>query len=131
MKRHLSVADLARDDRFERMRIEDLVFDPRNALAFENTKKRGGFTPESQEAPDAARSLMHGIFVGEIQALEGAGRTCYDFDTGAGDNWDAVRVTPRLLQRASASPDYAEIEMSPYPAPTLDTSTPAETDAGV
>jgi uncharacterized ferritin-like protein (DUF455 family) len=23
---------------------------------------------------------MHGIFVGEIQALEGAGRTCYDFD---------------------------------------------------
>ena len=24
---------------------------------------------------------MHGIFVGEIQALEGAGRTCYDFET--------------------------------------------------
>ena len=23
---------------------------------------------------------MHGIFVGEIQALEGAGRTCWDFD---------------------------------------------------
>jgi uncharacterized ferritin-like protein (DUF455 family) len=85
MKRHLSVADLARDDRFERMRIEDLVFDPRNALALESTKKRGGFTPASEEAPDAARSLMHGIFVGEIQALEGAGRTCYDFDTGAGE----------------------------------------------
>ena len=27
---------------------------------------------------------MHGIFVGEIQALEGAGRTCYDFDTDDG-----------------------------------------------
>ena len=27
---------------------------------------------------------MHGIFVGEIQALEGAGRTCWDFDTGDG-----------------------------------------------
>ena len=27
---------------------------------------------------------MHGIFVGEIQALEGAGRTCFDFDTGDG-----------------------------------------------
>jgi uncharacterized ferritin-like protein (DUF455 family) len=27
---------------------------------------------------------MHGIFVGEIQALEGAGRTCFDFDTGNG-----------------------------------------------
>ena len=24
---------------------------------------------------------MHGIFVGEIQALEGAGRTCHDFET--------------------------------------------------
>jgi uncharacterized ferritin-like protein (DUF455 family) len=27
---------------------------------------------------------MHGIFVGEIQALEGAGRTCWDFDIGTG-----------------------------------------------
>ena len=27
---------------------------------------------------------MHGIFVGEIQALEGAGRTCWDFETGDG-----------------------------------------------
>ena len=23
---------------------------------------------------------MHGIFMGEVQALEGAGRTCWDFD---------------------------------------------------
>ena len=30
--------------------------------------------------------LMHGIFVGEIQALEGAGRTCWDFTTGDGDD---------------------------------------------
>ena len=29
--------------------------------------------------------MMHGIFVGEIQALEGAGRTCFDFDVGTGD----------------------------------------------
>jgi uncharacterized ferritin-like protein (DUF455 family) len=36
-------------------------------------------------APDVARSMMHGIFVGEIQALEGAGRTCFDFDVGIGD----------------------------------------------
>jgi uncharacterized ferritin-like protein (DUF455 family) len=28
---------------------------------------------------------MHGIFVGEIQALEGAGRTCWDFDIGKAD----------------------------------------------
>ena len=84
MKRHLDVSDLARDSRFERMRIEDLVFDPRNALAFDANRKRGGFVPTNSDAPDAARQLMHGIFVGEIQALEGAGRTCYDFDTGTG-----------------------------------------------
>jgi len=84
MKRHLTIDDLARDDRFERMRIEELIFDPRNAVAFENNRRRGGFTPKNDDAPDAARQLMHGIFVGEIQALEGAGRTCYDFDTGPG-----------------------------------------------
>src|SRR5262249_44830903 len=35
-------------------------------------------------SPDNARGLMHGIFMGEIQALEGAGRTCWDFETGDG-----------------------------------------------
>src|SRR5207248_2089350 len=42
------------------------------------------FDPSSTGAPDRARELMHGIFTGEIQALEGAGRTCFDFDTGPG-----------------------------------------------
>ena len=84
MKRHLNVSDLARDSRFERMRIEDLVFDPRNALAFEANRTQPAFVPSNADAPDAARQLMHGIFVGEIQALEGAGRTCYDFDAGKG-----------------------------------------------
>ena len=41
--------------------------------------------PDYANSSDNARSLMHGIFVGEIQALEGAGRTCYDFDTGSGE----------------------------------------------
>jgi uncharacterized ferritin-like protein (DUF455 family) len=36
-------------------------------------------SPNRKDASDGARSLMHGIFVGEIQALEGAGRTCWDF----------------------------------------------------
>ena len=35
--------------------------------------------PSRPDATDASRALMHGIFVGEIQALEGAGRTCHDF----------------------------------------------------
>ena len=29
---------------------------------------------------------MHGIFVGEVQALEGAGRTCFDYETGSGSD---------------------------------------------
>src|SRR5581483_10696354 len=57
----------------------------RNATFRQSAKdNRQGFRMENSEAPDAARSLMHGIFVGEIQALEGAGRTCFDFETGEG-----------------------------------------------
>ena len=37
--------------------------------------------PTSAECADRARRQMHGIFVGEIQALEGAGRTAFDYDT--------------------------------------------------
>jgi uncharacterized ferritin-like protein (DUF455 family) len=84
MQRNISVDQLARDGRFERMRIEDLVFDPRNTTVLSESAKRGNFQPGNIEAPDAARSLMHGIFVGEIQALEGAGRTCWDFAIGSG-----------------------------------------------
>ncbi|HZN13360.1 MAG TPA: DUF455 family protein [Acidimicrobiales bacterium] len=80
MKKMLSVDDLARDQRFERIRIEDVVFDPRNANA--GRRQGNSFSPKDVDSPDAARQLMHGIFVGEIQALEGAGRTCYDFETG-------------------------------------------------
>ena len=77
----LTVDDLARDARFHRIRIEDSVFDPRNANI---DRSRNAFATSDPEAPDSARTLMHSIFVGEIQALEGAGRTCYDFETGAG-----------------------------------------------
>ena len=83
MKRILPVEELARDERFERIKIEDVVFDPRNAV-YRDERPRNGFDPRNYDAPDAARGLMHGIFVGEIQALEGAGRTCWDFDTGSG-----------------------------------------------
>ncbi len=81
MKKMLSVDDLARDDRFQRIQIEDVVFDPRRS----NRLRQGSaFKPSDPDSPDSARALMHGIFVGEIQALEGAGRTCYDFETGTG-----------------------------------------------
>ncbi|HET6874684.1 MAG TPA: DUF455 family protein [Acidimicrobiales bacterium] len=96
MRRHLAVADLARDRRFVRVPLEERFKDPRPAFgggggaygagAGEDTGRPSGrrLTPDAPNAPDSARTLMHGIFVGEIQALEGAGRTCYDFDTGEG-----------------------------------------------
>ncbi|HUF32749.1 MAG TPA: DUF455 family protein [Acidimicrobiales bacterium] len=82
MKQILPVEELARDERFERTKIEERIFDPRNANV--PRAKRSGLSPEEPDAPDAARALMHGIFVGEIQALEVAGRTCWDFPTGEG-----------------------------------------------
>ena len=72
--------ELARDERFVRITTEERITDPRNK--FQDRTRRVGpqLSPERHEAPDAARSMMHAIFMGEIQALEGAGRTCWDFD---------------------------------------------------
>ena len=83
MRKSLPVEDLARDGRFVRVPITDRMNDPRSVT---NTRMRtqAKLTPKRPDASDAARSLMHGIFVGEIQALEGAGRTCWDFETGDG-----------------------------------------------
>jgi len=83
MKRILPVEELARDSRFQRINIEEVVFDPRNAVR-DDRSQRNAFKATDPDAPDASRQLMHSIFVGEIQALEGAGRTCWDFDTGDG-----------------------------------------------
>jgi hypothetical protein len=82
MRKLMPAGELARDDRFERITIEDAIFDPRNAYVA-SRRRENGFDPRVAEAPDSARGLMHGIFVGEIQALEGAGRTCWDFETGS------------------------------------------------
>ncbi len=87
MKKMLPVEELARDERFVRVSIFEGAADPRSVEnRAEGSGRRGPqkLTPDRPEAPDAARALMHGIFMGEVQALEGAGRTCWDFDTGSG-----------------------------------------------
>jgi uncharacterized ferritin-like protein (DUF455 family) len=112
MKRHLTVEDLARDSRFVRVDMAERFNDPRNGAsgpgaygrdaadqAGDSEGNRGArglarMTPDAPNAPDAARSLMHGIFVGEIQALEGAGRTCFDFELG--DSSDSVPYALKL-----------------------------------
>ncbi len=81
MKRMLPVTELARDERFVHMSVEEVIFDPRNASP---NARINTLAPTYENASENARSLMHGIFVGEIQALEGAGRTCWDFETGEG-----------------------------------------------
>jgi uncharacterized ferritin-like protein (DUF455 family) len=86
MRKIFPVEDLARDDRFVRVpitaRLQDGRQVPRSAPDGKPSRRSGGrLTPDRPDAADAARLLMHGIFMGEVQALEGAGRTCWDFDT--------------------------------------------------
>jgi uncharacterized ferritin-like protein (DUF455 family) len=66
---------LARDDRFYRITTAERFNDPRPGVGDDRK-----LFVESEDVPDRARRQMHGIFVGEIQALEGAGRTAYDYD---------------------------------------------------
>ena len=80
MKKFLAESELARDERFVRTKIEDRVFDPRGVKIAQRNTGPAKMAVDRPAAAERSRSLMHGIFVGEIQALEGAGRTCYDFD---------------------------------------------------
>jgi uncharacterized ferritin-like protein (DUF455 family) len=87
MKRMLPSAELARDERFARTDFMERARDPRplpSQLARGQGGARAPLAPSSVGAPERARGLMHGIFTGEIQALEGAGRTCWDFPVGDG-----------------------------------------------
>ena len=92
MKKLLQPDELARDARFTRVDMAERFNDKRVAnrdLDGEpgvSSRNQRRLTPETPGASDAARSLMHGIFVGEIQALEGAGRTCWDFEVGPGED---------------------------------------------
>ncbi len=96
MRKLISPDELARDDRFERADMMDRIQDPRNGTATRQPRDNR-LRPDRADAPDAARQLMHGIFVGEIQALEGAGRTCYDFEAaGTSDDDDAVPFELKL-----------------------------------
>jgi len=105
MKKFMPVEELARDDRFNQITQKDRMADGRSAYIPKAEKSRrtsNRLTPARPDASEAARALMHGIFVGEIQAMEGAGRTCWDFTTGeevpfalkldmARQTWDEAR----------------------------------------
>jgi uncharacterized ferritin-like protein (DUF455 family) len=81
MRQFFPVEELARDERFNTISNRERMGDPRTVFqAGQQARSSNRLTPSRRDATDAARALMHGIFVGEIQALEGAGRTCHDFD---------------------------------------------------
>ena len=77
VRTQLPPTSLARDGRFHRITTEERFADQRpNDLGQDRR-----MDPQSAESFDRARRQMHGIFVGEIQALEGAGRTAFDYTT--------------------------------------------------
>jgi uncharacterized ferritin-like protein (DUF455 family) len=86
MRQFFPVEDLARDERFNKITMRDRMTDGRagrgTATTDQTRRSASRLTPQRRDASDSARALMHGIFVGEIQALEGAGRTCWDFPVG-------------------------------------------------
>jgi uncharacterized ferritin-like protein (DUF455 family) len=83
MKKFLPVTELARDDRFSWISEGDRFKDPRSGEQSNgNYQRTGKMTSQGDDAPERSRSLMHGIFMGEVQALEAAGRTCWDFPVG-------------------------------------------------
>jgi uncharacterized ferritin-like protein (DUF455 family) len=93
MRQFFPVEELARDARFNTISNRERMGDPRTVFqASESGRNNNRLTPSRRDASDAARNLMHGIFVGEIQALEGAGRTCHDFETAANGSTEADTV---------------------------------------
>ncbi|HYD11042.1 MAG TPA: DUF455 family protein [Acidimicrobiales bacterium] len=102
------VEELARDERFERIKVEDFLFDPRPTQGGQGANT---FKPKDPEAADNARTLMHGIFVGEIQALEVAGRTCFDFPTGKGDDEAPFELKLDMARQAWDEARHVEISV--------------------
>src|SRR5215831_7284002 len=70
MDRPIAYDKLAREDRFVRMRAMDVA----------QMKVEQGLPPfPDHTTTDSIKERVYGIMVGELQAMEGAGRTVYDF----------------------------------------------------
>jgi uncharacterized ferritin-like protein (DUF455 family) len=70
MERPIAYDKLAREERFVRMRARDIAA----------RRVEQGLSPfPDLVSRESMRERVHGILVGELQAMEGAGRTVYDF----------------------------------------------------
>ncbi len=116
MRQFFPVEDLARDDRFVQTNMATRLADTRSAIEVKQSKSKSRsasnrLVPERHDASDAARSLMHGIMVGEIQALEGAGRTAHDFEAGDGTG-DTIPFELKLDMARQAWDEARHVEIS-------------------
>ena len=117
MRKFFPVEDLARDSRFNQITMKQSQADPRSVFTPSQDgdakrPKSNRLTPDRADASDRARGLMHGIFVGEIQALEGAGRTCHDFETGTSGSIDTVPFELKLDMARQAWDEARHVEIS-------------------
>ncbi|MGI9646836.1 MAG: DUF455 family protein [Ilumatobacteraceae bacterium] len=117
MRQFFPVQDLARDERFVQTNMAERMADARTALDPERRANKSSrsrstrLTPDRHDASDAARGLMHGIMVGEIQALEGAGRTAHDFEAGDGSG-DTIPFELKLDMARQAWDEARHVEIS-------------------
>lgn len=121
MRQFMPVQDLARDERFVQTNMAERLADRRSPIPVDDdapkrksARSRGAnnrLTPERRDASDAARGLMHGIMVGEIQALEGAGRTAHDFPAGDGSG-DTIPFELKLDMARQAWDEARHVEIS-------------------
>ncbi|HVQ75895.1 MAG TPA: DUF455 family protein [Candidatus Binatia bacterium] len=114
MERLIAYDKLAREDRFVRMRARDVA----------QLKIEQGLPPfPDLSTHESIKERVHGIMVGEMQAMEGAGRTVYDFPDApweftmdmARQVWDEsrhVEIYLRLL-------DHLEGYIGEYPETTI------------
>ena len=111
MQRLLPPEALARDDRFHRITTAERFADTRPGVGEERR-----MDPKADEVADRARRQMHGIFVGEIQALEGAGRTAFDYATatspGVADGVDTVPFALKLDMARQRWDEARHVEIS-------------------
>jgi uncharacterized ferritin-like protein (DUF455 family) len=122
MRQFFPVEELARDERFHTITNRERMGDPRTVFqSTQQARNSNRLTPSRRDATDAARALMHGIFVGEIQALEGAGRTCHDFETsttgtasrdGGAAATDAVPFALKMDMARQAWDEARHVEIS-------------------
>lgn len=155
MKKFMEASELARDDRFNRINLpvdflmaEEVSIEQIEGL-FKMMQKRDSGTPGADGAgndnsagvrrmlggrvkptddlaPASMRRQMHGIFMGELQALEGAGRSCWDYTDNTELPWkfqlDMARQCwdeTRHVEIYGALLEHVECEIGRYPENTM------------